>query len=139
MIETGVWMVDQLAAAKVVRELDLGLSDKQTERLAALLAEHRIDTLDLGVTRIQSVISQAVQDVLRRNQHRSGDWSEGCRSAEAAIFTATFSVMNALRPRPNRSTGQVLRSLVRQARSRATAEPVLQRIETSPQPAARNA
>ncbi|MET3763087.1 hypothetical protein ABIB28_003656 [Sphingomonas sp. UYEF23] len=57
-------MVDQLAAAKIVRELDLAITAEQTERLAALLAEHRVDTLDLGVTRIQSVISQAVRDVL---------------------------------------------------------------------------
>ncbi|WP_354289468.1 hypothetical protein [Sphingomonas sp. UYEF23] len=64
MTEKSVWMVDQLAAAKIVRELDLAITAEQTERLAALLAEHRVDTLDLGVTRIQSVISQAVRDVL---------------------------------------------------------------------------
>lgn len=131
MTEKSVWMVDQLAAAKVVRELDLGITAEQTERLAALMAEHRVDTLDLGVTRIQSVISQAVRDVLLRNQHRDGAWSDGCRSAESAIFAATFSVMNEMRPRQNRTTGQVLRSLIRQARSTAAAEPLLQRIDAS--------
>ena len=131
MTEKSVWMVDQLAAAKVVRELDLGITAEQTERLAALLAEHRVDTLDLGVTRIQSVISQAVRDVLLRNQHRDAAWCDGCRSAESAIFAATFSVVNEMRPRQNRTTGQVLRSLVRQARSTAAAEPLLQRIDAS--------
>ena len=131
MTEKSVWMVDQLAAAKVVRELDLGITAEQTERLAALLAEHRVDTLDLGVTRIQSVISQAVRDVLLRNQHRDAAWCDGCRSAESAIFAATFSVVNEMRPRQNRTTGHVLRSLVRQARSTAAPEPLLQRVDAS--------
>ncbi|MGY2734776.1 hypothetical protein [Sphingomonas sp. UYP23] len=130
MTESSVWMVDQLTAAKVVRELDLNVTESQMRHLAELLAEHRINTLDLGVSRVQSKISDAIQDVLSRHRHMTSDWSDGCRFAEAAIYTATLDAIREMKPKQQRSKGQVLRSFLRQARTaQAAAAPIFMRIE----------
>lgn len=123
MTDSGVWTVDQLAAARVVRELNLSLSAHDTERLAELLADHRFDALDFAISRARVTVSDAIRDVLDRNRHKSGEWSDGCRSAEMAILTEMSGAIQNLKPKRTRSKGQVIRSLIRQARRNGGIQP----------------
>ncbi|MET3763140.1 hypothetical protein [Sphingomonas sp. UYEF23] len=116
MNKSSVWIVDQLAAARVIRELNLSVTESGINRLAELLADHRLDAMDLAISRTQLTISNAIRDLLGRNRHKSGEWSDGCRSAEMAILTDTLDAIQIMRPKQTRSKGQVLRSLMRQAR-----------------------
>lgn len=130
MTEPSTWMVDQLAAAKADAELNLGISQIQLQLLAEIFAEHRSSTLELGMARVETRISSSIEDVLKRNYYKSGEWSDGCRSAEATIFTAISCVIQEMKPKKYRSKGQILRSLMRQGRQKkAASEPVFERVE----------
>jgi hypothetical protein len=98
MDDRAVWIVDQQTAADVIRDLELSVTESQTEHIVELLAEHRANTLDLGVSRVQSQISDAIQDILQRNSHKTSDWSDGCRSAEAAIYAAMADAIRGMKP-----------------------------------------
>jgi hypothetical protein len=130
MTEPSTWMVDQLAAAKADKELNLGMSQIQLQHLAEIFAEHRSSTLDLGIARVETRISESIEGVLKRNYHKSGEWSDGCRSAEATVLTTISCVIQEMKPVKHRSKGQILRSLMRQGRQqKAASEPVFERIE----------
>jgi hypothetical protein len=130
MTEPSVWSVDRLAAAKVVRELKLTVTDDQMRHLSELMAEHRMDTLDVSMSRVVEKISDTTQGVLDRNQHQTGNWFDGFRTAEGAIIALVSYAVQEMRPIQQRSAGQIFRSLLRQARqSKAATGPVFKRIE----------
>ena len=129
MAESSVWLVDKIAAEAIIRDLGLQLGEPQIACVAERLAEHRINTFDLGASRIQSKIATTVQDVVSAHSYRSTDWSEGCRSAEAAILTMASRLLAETKPVKQRSKGEILRTMVKKARSRAVGNPVYQVVE----------
>lgn len=132
MAESHVGHIDQIAAALLVRDIGLVLDGEQMGELERHLAKHRTSTLDLAVSRIQARISDAILRLVGEAQaYRSGDWSNGCRSAEAAVLAITSDVLYEIRPREARSKGQILRAMLRQARKRSAADPHYRIVDDS--------
>jgi hypothetical protein len=119
MIDSKVWAVDRVAAANLGRALGLNLDDEQLNIAAGVLAEHRTSAFDMAVSRIRSSILERIHEVMLNAQEwRSADWSEGCRSAEHAILTITSDELLEVGPIRERSKGQILRTMLGQARKK---------------------
>lgn len=117
MIESQVWSVDRVAAADLLGSLGVDATPEALEAAAIRLARHRICAQDWAVKRAQSRVVAALESASARHfDRRSNDWIDGFRRAEEIVIVmAAGELVPSLAPQA-RSKGQVLRSLVRQAR-----------------------
>ena len=123
MADSKVWAVDRVAAINLGRALGLSLDADQISTAASLLAEHRTSTFDLAVSRIRSnILSRIHSMTLGEHEWRNPDWSDGCRSAERAIMTATSEELLEISPTSKCSKGQILRRMLGQARNKMAAD-----------------
>ena len=124
MAESRITHIDQIAAANLARDLGITLDLEQLSQLERHLADHRTGTIDIAMSRLQSKISDAVHQLISGvHAYRSNEWSDGCRSVEAAVLVITSDVLSEIRPREPRSQGQILRNMLHQARRRSTENP----------------
>ena len=111
------WSVDQLAANRLAAELKLDATEDTIDRIAAHFADHRRDMMDWAAERIHGNAIRALESASTSNFGRHGDdWNMGFRRAEEQLLTMSPSELLSLEPDQTRSQGQILRSMVRQAR-----------------------
>lgn len=120
MTESRIWSVDRVAATDLLTRLGLDASDDRMTLVADHFARHRSSACEWAATRIQGNVLQRLEDeAVDQLQHRSDAWADGFRSAEQAVATLSQSELLGIRDLRARTKGQMLRSMVRQARSRA--------------------
>jgi len=120
MIESRIWSVDILAATDLLTRLGLEANDDRMALVADHLARHRLSACEWAAERMIGNVTQRLEDEAREQlQHRSDAWADGFRSAEQAVVTMSHGEMLGIRAPRGRTKGQMLRTLVRQARSRS--------------------
>jgi hypothetical protein len=113
------WSMDQLAARNLLASLKVETSAGNVELAAEHFARHRQSSISWAAERVHSStvrnLEAACGEYLVR---QSVDWADGFRFAEQEVATMRPEELLELGPDRTRTKGQVLRALVRQARSR---------------------
>lgn len=120
MSESRCWEVDRLAARRLLSRLKIEAIPALVEEVAVLFAEHRKDSEHRVAGQVQSRLireleARSMQEFGRMNDY----WANGFRAAEEVVASLSS---NELLDQPSgkaRSKGQVLRSIVRDARKRS--------------------
>jgi hypothetical protein len=118
------WTVDQLAAQLLCTELKLDASDEMRDRIAQHFSEHRKNMLQWAAQRIRHNMARALEKAFSGNARNHEDgwhddgWMRGYRRAEELLLTMSNQELLALEPEQSRSKGQILRTMMRQARQR---------------------
>ncbi|HEY1125206.1 MAG TPA: hypothetical protein VGE65_06205 [Sphingobium sp.] len=113
------WSVDRLAASNLLAQLKLEASDDLIDLVTRHFAEHRRNLVGWAAERTQSAIVEQMEAAATSLfQHHDEDWIRGFSQAEEFVFTIEPKALLDLEPSPPRSQGQILRSMVRQARRR---------------------
>ncbi len=113
------WSVDQLAASNLAAQLKLDASDDLIETISRHFAEHRRSLVGWAAEQTRFAIIQAVEAASTTFfAQRSEEWIRGFCQAEETIFTLQPRELLDFDPVPPRSKGQILRSMVREARRR---------------------
>ncbi|MBO9576695.1 MAG: hypothetical protein J7494_13245 [Sphingobium sp.] len=119
MDQTTHWGVDRLAAGNLVAQLKLEATEDLIELVTRHFSEHRRNLVGWAAERTQSVIIEKMEAAATSLfAHRDEDWVRGFSQAEEVVFTIEPKALLDLDPSPPRSQGQILRSMVRQARQR---------------------
>lgn len=118
MVDSSAWTVDRLAANTLLTKLKLEATADMVDLAAQHFAEHRRNSIGWAAERAHSAIVRKLESpppshLDRENEH----WMDGFRYAEQQILTTSPEDLLELAPEKARSKGQVLRALVRQARS----------------------
>jgi hypothetical protein len=118
MHDTRTWTVDQLAARKLLADLNIEATADLLVCAARHFAEHRQDLSSWAAERAQASMVQRLEDVSRQSFGRESDqWAQGYCYAEQKILTMSPEELLNLGPDQQRSKGQILRSMIRQARA----------------------
>lgn len=113
------WSVDRLAAGKLALQLKLEASDALIEAIARHFAAHRRSMIEWAAERVQDNMVRALEEASTDSFiHRSEDWARGFQHAEELVIGTSPRELLELEPDQARSKGQILRSMVRQARQR---------------------
>lgn len=111
-----IWSVDRLAANGLLAALDLEVTAESLAMVAAHFSMHRIAAHEWAAERAQEVTVRKLETVSQSSfERRSDDWANGFRAAEAQVLSITCEELLG-RPGRSRSAGQILRSLVSQAK-----------------------
>ena len=111
------WTVDQLAANNLLAALKLEATPERLDLVTDHLAQHREDQISWAANRLQSRLIGLLEDISTRSFERhSDDFTQGFRYAEQQILTQDPRHLVDVSPKPARSQGQILRTMVRQAR-----------------------
>lgn len=117
MTDSSIWSVDRLAASNLLASL--GLGPEQLELVAEHFARNRVASYEWIVDRVRTNIVHRLEDVAQDQRgHRRDNWSEGFQFAEQTVMSMSpTDLLGIISPR-SRSKGQVLRTMVRQARQK---------------------
>ncbi|MBO9576813.1 MAG: hypothetical protein J7494_13850 [Sphingobium sp.] len=119
MDQTTHWSVDRLAAGNLVAQLELEATDDLIDLVTRHFAEHRRNLIGWAAERTQSAILEKMETAATSLfAHHDEDWARGFSQAEEVVFTMEPKAVLNLEPSPPRSQGQILRSMIRQARQR---------------------
>ena len=119
MDNTTQWSVDRLAASNLLAQLKLETSDDLVDLVAQHFAEHRRNLVPWAVKRMRSAIIARMESAAASLfSHHGDDWARGFAQAEEIVVTLEAKALFDFEPDPPRSKGQILRSMVRQARQR---------------------
>ena len=122
MNESDIWSVDRIAANNLQVSLGLRLDAAQVETIASHFAEHRLDAYEWAAERSRSNIVQALESASLDLCPRNGEeWVSGFMRAEQVVLTMATQELVKAEPGKALSRGQVLRNLVRRAKSAAQA------------------
>ncbi len=117
MAIAGYWSADRLAAANLLAQLKPDAPDDMIDAVARHFADHRRSMVQWAGERTQSAIVEAMEAASTGYfAQRSEEWVRGFCQAEEIIFTLNPKELAELEPAPPRSQGQILRSMVREAR-----------------------
>ncbi|HEY6868973.1 MAG TPA: hypothetical protein VI199_04350 [Novosphingobium sp.] len=109
--------VDTLAASNLLTRLGLEQSPQLLAAVAGLMATHRVSAIEWAAERAHETIVQQLEarslDLL--GDHNE-DWASGFRYAEQVVWGLTATELLGELPARTMSKGQVLRSMLRQAR-----------------------
>jgi hypothetical protein len=110
------WDMDRLAAGQLAAAL--GLPEEGREAMAQAFARHRESAMEWAASRVRDRIGQGLESaMLEQVARRNEDWAEGVAWAQMQVAgMGTGELLGRVPGRP-RTRGQVLRSLVRAARS----------------------
>jgi len=113
------WSVDRLAASNLLAQLKIDPSEDLIDLVARHFAEHRRNLVSWAAERTQSAIIEEMESAATSLfTHHDEQWIRGFSRAEEIICTLQPKALLDLDPHPPRSQGQILRSMVRQARRR---------------------
>lgn len=120
MSESRCWEVDRLAAKRLLDRLKIETTPAIVEEIGVVIAEHRKNSEMWIAGRIQSKLireleTRSMQDFGRMDD----DWRNGFMAAEAVVATLSIDELLDQPSGEARSKGQVLRSMVRDARKRS--------------------
>jgi hypothetical protein len=119
MADSISWAVDRLAANTLFARLRLKPTADMLEQAAAQFAEHRKNSIGWAAERAHSSIVQKLESAsMERFGRETDDWRNGFCFAEQQVMTTRPEELLELGPDRSLSKGQVLRALVREARSR---------------------
>ena len=111
--------VDTLAASNLLARLGLDQSPQLLTAVAGIMATHRTDAIEWAAERAHEAIVQRLEarslDLL--GDHNE-DWASGFRHAEQIVWGMTPTELLGEVPARTMTKGQVLRSMLRQARKR---------------------
>lgn len=111
------WSVDRLAASSLLARLQLDATDELLDMIARQFAEHRLAMASWAAERTQSAMIEAMEAASSAYfAHRSEEWIRGFCQAEEILCAVQPDRMLDLDPGPQRSKGQILRAMMRQAR-----------------------
>jgi hypothetical protein len=111
------WSVDRLAASNLLAQLKIDATDDLIDLVTRHFSEHRRDLVAWAAERTQSAIGQQIESAAASLfAHHDESWIRGFNQAEEIIFTLDPKSLMDIDPGPPRSKGQILRSMVRQAR-----------------------
>jgi len=117
MASAGYWSADRLAATNLLAQLKLEAPDDVIDTVARHFSDHRRSMMQWAGARTQSAIVEAMEAASTDYfAQRSEEWVRGFCQAEELIFTLNPRELAELEPAPPRSQGQILRSMVREAR-----------------------
>lgn len=120
MDEAACLEIDRIAAHKLLIGLGLTAAPDLVARAAIHMAEHRLGATRWVVERthanILTMLEARSTDYLA---YKSEDWAEGYQFAEMQVATMTPDILADLAPERPRSKGQILRQMLRQARTRS--------------------
>lgn len=117
MGDSTFWSVDQLAARNLLASLKMEATDANLELAAQHFARHRQGCIEWAAERVHSNIVRSLEGASTMYfERKSGEWTDGFRSAEHHVATLTPDNLLELAPQRTRTTGQVLRAMVRHAR-----------------------
>lgn len=119
MNDSNSWAIDRLAATTLFARLKVDVTADMVERAAEHLAEHRRNSISWAAERAHSSMVQRLESAsMTHGATRSDEWRDGFCYAEQQVMTMMPEDLLELGPDRTRTKGQVLRTLVRQARSR---------------------
>ena len=120
MGESSCREVDRLAARRILDRLKIKVIPEIIEEVAAELAEHRKSSEQWAAGRAQSEIIRELEERSMQDFGRMcEDWANGFRAAEELVATLSLAKLLGQPIAGARSKGQVLRSMVRDARKRS--------------------
>lgn len=111
--------VDTLAASNLLARLGLDASPQLLAAVAGHMAAHRIGAIEWAAERARETIVQQLEtrSLAMLGDHNE-DWASGFRHAEQIVWGMTATELLGEVPARTMSKGQVLRSMLRQARKR---------------------
>jgi len=113
------WGIDRLAAGNLVAQLKLEATEDLIDLVTRHFSEHRRNLVGWAAERTQSAIIERMEEAATSLfAHHDENWARGFSQAEEVVFTTEPRALLELDPSPPRSQGQILRSMVRQARQR---------------------
>jgi hypothetical protein len=111
------WSVDELAANRLVAELELVATDDTVAQIAHHFAQHRRSMMEWAAQRIRDNMREALESASTSNFSRHGDaWVSGFNRAEELLLTLSPAELLSLEREQPRSQGQYLRQMIREAR-----------------------
>lgn len=111
------WSVDRVAASNLLAELKLEADEDQIARVAQHFARHRQDAIGWAGERAKERMIQRLENASTRSFIRENEaWTSGFRAAEHEVLTMDAEDLLNLGPDQLRSKGQILRTMVRQAK-----------------------
>ncbi len=118
MTESAIWSVDRIAAAELAADLGLPADEALISGIAERLARHRQDAHDWAAERVHANLMRRLDVAAVRLFERSSDaYANGFRAAEHEIIAVQPRELLELGPERVRSTGQVLRALMKTRRT----------------------
>jgi hypothetical protein len=112
------WAVDELAASKLLAELNIEPTEEQRSCVARHFAQHRRDLSRWVAEQAQSKMIERLEAISGQSFGRESDqWAQGYCYAEQKILTMSPEELLDLEADQARSKGQILRSMIRQARA----------------------
>lgn len=119
MSDSTAWSMDQLAAHALLTRLNVEATAGNLELAAEHFARHRDNAIGWAAERAHSRIVRELEATgpMYFND-RNEEWAEGFRFAEHRVATMMPEELLELAPAKVRSKGQLLRTMVRQARNR---------------------
>jgi len=119
MGDSNVWDVDRLAASNLLAELKLDAGEAKLEAAAKHFARHRLNSNSAAAERAHSSIVQRLESASTEQfGHTSDEWQEGFIYAEQQVLTMTAEELLDLSPEQERSKGQRVRDMMREAREK---------------------
>ena len=113
------WSVDRLAASNLLAQLKMDASNDLIDLITSHFAEHRRNLVDWAAKRAQSAIVEEMEAAATSLfAHHDEQWIRGFSQAEQILYTLNPKALLDLDPGAPLSQGQILRSMVRQARRR---------------------
>lgn len=117
MTQGRYWSVDELAARKLLAMLELEETEARVGQVARHFAEHRLSIAGWAADRVHAGMVRELEDIPSSIfAAHSEDWARGFRNAEERLLTTSPRDLLEIEPEQSRSQGQILRSMVRQAR-----------------------
>ncbi len=111
------WSVDRLAASNLLAQLQMDATEELIDQVARHFAEHRRSLVDWVAERTHSAIYEAMEAAAADLfADHSEEWVRGFNQAEQIIITTHPRNLLDMDPGRPRSKGQILRSMIRQAR-----------------------
>jgi hypothetical protein len=119
MRDSSIWTIDEVAAANLSRALGDGFTEDQVATIAKHMSYHRRGAIDLLASRIRAnVLGRIERAIADGAMHRSDEWSDGCRTAEAIVIEAISPQRLSIVLPDAPSKGQILRKMLGDARRR---------------------
>ncbi len=117
MSESPIWSVDRLAANALLLALGMEPDNDLLEMVAGHFALHRFNSYEWIAQKVHSsVVGRLEEAVMEDGRSHRGTWMDGYQRAEKEVLTMTLDEMVGIENREGRTTGQVLRAMVRQAK-----------------------
>ena len=112
-----IWSVDRVAANALLAALKLEATAEMMATATEHFAKHRQCAHEWGAERAQSAAIRKLEAAsLNYFDHKSPDWTDGFRAAEAQIMAIARDELLGTHVGKARSTGQILRALVGRAK-----------------------